>query len=117
MDNMDKIKNWMEAFKSAWLSKDIDAVFDLLSDRVEYWETPFEKMGKGTELRTAWEEILPLKNMQLEYEIFSIDAQSGRYGVRWKFTHDDGDSAGAYLIELDEEGLCSYFYHSAQSRE
>ncbi len=116
MKGADKIKNWMEKFKVAWLTKDIDAVFGLLSDDVEYWETPFQKMGKGDELRTAWEEVLSLENMTLEYEVFAIDSEKDRYGIKWKFIHTTGESAGVYLIELNEEGFCKYFYRSAQPR-
>ncbi len=109
------IQDWMERFKAAWLSKDIDAVLALFTDDVEYWETPFQKMGKGIELSDAWGEILPLKNMELEYDVFAMDLEKDRYAVKWKFSHSIGRSAGAYLIELDENGLCKYFYHSSQA--
>ena len=117
MPNSTSIENWMEAFKTAWLAKDIAAVFELLSEDVEYWETPFEKLGKGKELWSYWEEILPLQNLRLDYDIFVADTESGRYGVRWEFAHDDGEAAGCYLIELDGRGKCTYFFHSAQPRE
>lgn len=115
MKDKEKIQNWMEKFKVAWLSKDIDAVFSLLADDVEYWESPFQKMGKDAELRKAWEEILPLENMELEYEIFATDLDKNRYAVKWRFAHSAGKSAGAYLIQLNDSGLCKYFYHSAQA--
>lgn len=115
MKDWKKIQNWMEKFKVAWLSKDIDTVLGLLAEDVEYWETPFQKMGKGIELRKAWEEILPLENMELEYEVFVADLDKNRYAVIWRFTHSTGKSAGAYLIELNTNGLCKYFYHSAQA--
>lgn len=113
----DKISIWMEAFTSAWLRKDIDAVFALLADDVAYWETPFEKLGKGSELRAVWEEVRALEHMHLEYNIFSRDTVRDRYGVQWWFTYAGGEAAGTYLIELDADGLCRYFYHTAQSRE
>jgi len=116
MNNTDKIQSWMEKFKSAWLTKDIDAVFNLFSDYVEYWETPFQKIGKGPELRKAWEEILPLENMQLLYEVFVADNKNKSYAVKWNFSHTGGESAGTYLIILDGDDLCRYFYHSAQSK-
>jgi len=117
MNKNDQVEKWMERFKSAWLGKDIDAVLNLLSDDVEYWETPFHKMGKGIELRTAWEEILPLENMKLTYEIFVADLEKNKYGIKWNFAHSAGESGGAYLIELDKEGFCKYFYHVARPRE
>ena len=107
----------MEKFKSAWLMKNIDALFELLSDDVEYWETPFQRMGKDYALRKEWEAILPLKNMSLEYDIFVADPKHNRYGVKWQFSHTGGASAGTYLIQLNNNGKCNYFFHSSQGKE
>jgi len=114
----DDIYTWMRKFKSAWLAKDIDAVFNLLSDDVEYWQTPFQKIiGKGSELREAWENVLPLRGMQLTYEIFVSDETNRQYAVKWNFRHKEGESAGVYLVGLNKVGRCNYFYHSAQSNQ
>lgn len=107
----------MIKFKNSWLEKDVDAVLDLFAEDVDYWETPFERIHKGADLRVLWKEILLLEDMRLDYEIVSADKERRKYGVRWHFSHLGGESAGSYLIGLNEQGLCTYFYHSAQSKK
>lgn len=114
MDTTRAIDTWMEAFKEAWLSKDIDGVFSLLADDVEYWETPFQAFAKhDAGLRDAWSGILPLSDMELDYEVYVSDSATGRHSVVWSFKHSGGESAGVYLVKLNEEGRCSYFCHCA----
>lgn len=112
--NNQNITQWMEAFKKAWLGKDIDAVFALLDNDVEYWESPFQMLHKqDPALREAWNEVLPLENMQLDYDIYVADEASHKYVIRWKFSHSARTSAGVYLVTLTDQGRCSYFYHCA----
>lgn len=107
----------MEKFKSEWISKNIDGVFALFSDGVEYWETPFNKIGKGAELREMWNQILPLEDMQLDYEIYIKDEKLKRYIIKWNFSHSTRESAGVYFVELNDEGLCTYFFRCSIVRE
>ena len=112
------IINWMEKFKAAWLAKDIDGVFALLSEDIEYWETPYQVLHKqDPALRSAWEEVLPLEEMRLTYEIYSSNEQKRTHAITWQFTHSQRESAGVYLVTLDEQGLCKYFYHCAVPKE
>jgi hypothetical protein len=114
--NNSAVTHWMEAFKKAWLAKDIEGVFALLDDSIEYWESPFQMLRKSDPaLRTAWNEILPLENMHLDYDIYAADETAGRYTVRWMFSHNERTSAGVYLVTLNTKGLCTYFYRCAIS--
>ncbi len=104
------IENWLTKFKEAWLAKDIDAIFSLLTDDIEYWETPFTRLGKDEVLRREWESVKSFDGMELEYSIYSSDDENRKYAVSFYFTHNTGQSGGAYLVGLNKEGLCNYFY-------
>jgi hypothetical protein len=110
------IENWMKNFKDSWLAKDVDGVFDLLSDDVEYWETPFEKLCKGKELREEWNGVKTLDNMELEYSILASDTDTNRHAIVFNFKYGSVESAGVYLVGLNEQGICNYFYRASITR-
>ena len=105
------ITEWIKAFRSAWLGKDIDAVMELFAHDVEYWETPFQKIARG-DLPDAWSAILTQENINLSIE--PLVSRDGQHVVRWGLTYDRGDDAsswaGLYVLRLNDDGKCEYFY-------
>lgn len=105
------ITEWIDTFRSAWLGKDIDAVMALFSDDVEYWETPFQKIA-SKDLPNAWNAIQTQENIQLAIE--PLVSNDGQHVLRWKLAYDRGKDvsiwAGLYVLKLNDDGKCEYFY-------
>lgn len=114
--NNQKIEQWLDAFHSAWAGHDIPAVMRLLSDDVEYWETPHKLLGSKQELEQEWQAILTQQNIQLKTKVFSA-TDDGDYAVIWhlRYTRDGqvNESGGTYLIRLNDEGLCTFFHYAS----
>ena len=112
------IEKWVEEFKKAWLDRDIRAVLNLFTEDVEYWETPFQKIAV-MDLPNAWNAILTQKNIKLVIEPLMSDGE--RHVVRWKLTYDRGNDtsqwAGVYILRLNDDGRCKYFYQVGEKYE
>jgi len=106
---------WLETFKEFWVKKEIDNILTLFSDDVEYWETPFQTLKK-TEIKAQWLSVLEWENIKIDFEIFINDSSKG--AVKWRFSHKEGSKvasyAGIYLIKLNNQGLCNYFFQVAE---
>lgn len=116
---MENIDNWMEEFKFNWENKNVDKVLQLFNKNLVYYENPFMKLEKIKDIRSQWETIYKQKNIQLSYEIFS--GYKNRHSIIWdlKYQNQQNHSRhlrGTYLIELDENNLCTYFYHTGESQ-
>jgi ketosteroid isomerase-like protein len=108
------INQWLEAFNTNWSAHNIDAVMDLFTDDVEYWETPHYKLDSKDHLRQEWQAVLTQQDIQLHTEVFN-SSQDNRHAVIWQLSYArDGElreSAGTYLIGLDDNGLCNFFHY------
>jgi ketosteroid isomerase-like protein len=109
------IHQWLAAFVGAWQRHDIDAVMDLFTEEVEYWETPFVRLADKKALRAEWQSVLTQHSITVDATVF---AQSGgRYAIRETTTYiRDGErreSRGTYLLHLNEMGKCDYFYYAS----
>ncbi len=106
------ISKWLEKFKNCWQSHDVDGILSLFYERVAYYETPFLKLEKKS-LTEEWQNIVDQKNINLNLEIFS--SFKDKHSVIWELSYFDKENvkqkmAGIYLIELDGNGKCIYFY-------
>ncbi|MDO8260320.1 MAG: hypothetical protein Q7T50_02335 [Candidatus Magasanikbacteria bacterium] len=114
---MNNINKWLEQFTSAWKNHNIDNVLSLFTQNVEYWETPFIKIRNLTSLRKEWEYINSQRNIDISCEVFSkID---NKYTVKWSLGYLNKDniiknSRGVYLITLNQNNLCTYFFHCGE---
>ncbi len=110
------IDAWLEQFKECWEHHDVDGVLGLFEESVEYYETPFIKLANHSELRTSWNEILLQENIQLRYTVFT--AEGDRFSVQWNLTYTkNGETkqfAGTYLLTLNEQNHCTYFFHCCE---
>jgi len=117
---MKKINNWIVQFTTAWKTHDIDKVLDLFATDVEYWETPFDKLSSFSELRSEWESVKNQRDIKLSCNVFSKN--ENRYAVRWSLEYIDDRIKvakmfeGVYLIELNVDNKCIYFFHCGESK-
>ena len=106
-----EIEKWLTDFKQAWKEKDIDAVLELFTDEVDYYETPFHEFENKDELRDEWESIRDQENIGLEFEVFN--SEEDRFTVIWSLNYTQNgeayESKGVYLIELNSENKCYRF--------
>jgi len=112
------IKTWLENFKEYWQSHNIGGVLSLFDKNVIYYETPFIKLENFDELSRVWGSIKNQNNTYLDFEIFS--SCGNKHSVIWKLKYEKKDIeqnfSGTYLIELNDEGLCTYFHHSCEAK-
>ena len=108
------INQWLEAFNTHWSTHDIDSVVDLFTDDVEYWETPYYKLDSKDHLRQEWQAILTQQDIKLHATIFNSSSDN-KHAIIWQLSYiRDGElreSAGTYLIGLNEKGLCNFFHY------
>jgi len=112
------INTWLKNFKDNWQNHNISGVLDLFDKNIIYYETPFVKLNDFDSLAKEWEVINNQDNIIFEFEIFS--SSNNKYSVIWKLQYKDQENivknfAGTYLIELNEEGKCTYFHHSCET--
>ena len=115
---MGKIEKWLSDFQDAWKNHDIEKVLSLFSSDVEYWENPFLKVSNLEDLRKEWEYIKNQNDIKIESNIFS--ACNDKFTVRWDLGYKDlrdgslKKFSGVYLIALNEEDRCNYFFHCGE---
>lgn len=117
---MKQIHSWLAQFTTAWQTHDVDLVMDLFADGVEYWETPFDNVPDMRHLRSEWETIKNQKDITISCEVFSKDED--KYTVLWDLEYLDAENSvrtlkGVYLIKLNADNKCTYFFHCGELRK
>lgn len=113
------INEWLELFRTGWVTKDVEKVMELFTDDVEYWETPHKRLHGKSDIENEWKAIFKQQNIELNFEVFS--SSNDKHTVLWQLMHRDDDYetqswAGTYLIALDEAGNCNYFHQTGDKR-
>lgn len=113
------IDKWLSEFKHAWIEQDIDRVIRLFVEDVEYWETPFRKLKNIEEVHDEWKAINSQANIDLSLSVYA--SIGGKNVVTWNLTYVDLDKnvqnwAGLYLIELNDQSKCIYFYQAGEHK-
>lgn len=112
---MKTIEMWLEEFTARWSSHDVSGVMELFTDDVEYWETPHLKLRDKMHLESEWQGILTQQNIQLRTEVYSSSADN-KHAVLWRLSYERegavSESAGTYLITLNDAGQCSFFHYA-----
>ncbi|MFP4402517.1 MAG: hypothetical protein ACLFPL_04785 [Candidatus Nanoarchaeia archaeon] len=106
---------WMQKFKEYWLSYDIEGVISLFDDEVEYWESSFQRIEHKQELREEWEYIKAQHNIKFAYDIFS--QENDKYSIIWKLKYNNKEVRGTYLLKLNQDNKCTYFYQTCEEKE
>lgn len=112
------INIWLKNFKENWQNHNINGVLSLFDKNIIYYETPFIKLNNFDALVKEWKIIKNQNNIYLTFEIFS--SVKNKHSVIWKLQYIDEKNiekrfSGTYLIQLNEEGKCSYFHQSCES--
>ena len=110
------IELWLSQFKKYWTNHEVEKVLELFDTDVVYFETPFQKLNSRDELKKAWGAIINQKDIDLEYSVYS--AQGTKFSVIWKLAYKTDtrimNFSGTYLIELNEQNKCIYFFHCCE---
>ncbi|MFH1364940.1 MAG: nuclear transport factor 2 family protein [Candidatus Aenigmatarchaeota archaeon] len=112
-----RINDWLENFKDHWEKHNIKGIISLFAKNVVYYETPFLRLNNLDEVAKEWEVIKHQNNISLNFKGFS--SNGNKHSVIWNLRYFDINKkeqnfAGTYLIELNDEGLCTYFHHSCE---
>jgi len=111
--NIDK---WLSLFKEAWVSHNIDKVLSLFHSQVVYYETPFCKLDNFAALENSWDAIKKQNDIQLNLKVFC--SEGNKHAVLWRLEYTKSGKlqkyAGSYLIELDKDNKCIYFFHTCE---
>ena len=112
------IEEWLDALRDNWTNKNIPAIMELFSDDIEYWETPYSKLSSLEEIKSEWSSINKQDNIKIDTTIFSKSEPQDCFTVLWKLNYtSDGiykNWAGIYLIKLNPQGKCYYFYQTGE---
>ncbi len=113
------INRWLGDFKAAWVSHDIDAAVSLFADDVEYWETPYRRIADKGMIRREWQAILTQQDIKLSLSVFGADndTYSVMHSLDYMRNGERFHFEGIYLIRLNAENLCSYFYCIDQRKQ
>jgi len=116
---MKKINDWLKKFSTFWKTQDVEGVMSLFTDDVEYWETPFVKVTSSADLRREWENVKNQNNIVINCKVFS--KEDNKYSVFWdlKYTDTTNQSKrykGIYLLRLNPDDKCDYFFHCGESK-
>ena len=113
-----EIDTWLKKFKEHWQNHNITEILNLFDKNVIYYETPFTKLNNFNTLAKEWEEIKNQKNIILNYKLFP--SSENKHSVIWELQYTDKENIkkkflGTYLITLNKEGKCIYFYQCCES--
>jgi len=113
------IDTWLSTFKEAWISHNVDAVLSLFHSQVIYYETPFNKLDDFAALENAWKTIKKQNNIQLNLKVFC--SKGNMHAVLWRLEYTKSGEvkkyAGTYLIELNSDNKCIYFFHTCENND
>jgi len=108
------IEKWLDKFKNGWTGKNIPAIMKLFSDDIEYWETPYKKLVSVKDIKSEWVGIKNQEDIKVNMTVFSKSEQQNTYTVLWNLNYVlNGLTkkwSGIYLIKINSQGKCSYFY-------
>lgn len=100
---------WLFEMRDIWLTKSPEKIANLLSEELEYYETPLSPpLITIKDVVEAWAEI---KNQDIEYVVIDILHEDKNICfATWRFKEKcQSEHVGAYFLRLDEQGKCVCF--------
>ena len=108
----DSLKNWLEAYGTAWESRNPEAAAALFAEDVIYQETPFGEPARGRAgVRTYWAAATTnQRDVRFSFEILSVSRHQGiaQWSAEFMRQHAGArvELDGVFVLRFDEQGLC-----------
>lgn len=113
------IDAWLKKFISGWEAYDIDTILSLFTEDVLYYESPFEKYRSREELRYVWETVK--QQQQLRLDARRLVSENNLHTVQWELQYEKDDRfhvwEGLYIVQLNGDGLCTYFLQVGEEKK
>jgi len=113
MKNISKYYIWLTAFKKSWEEKDYKVLSEILTDDVEYFESPYGPPLTSKQIVVdQWKKDLPSQSeIVFEYDILSA---SELYCIAHWSAHFTRNNKVEYLdgifyFKLNSENTCKFF--------
>lgn len=109
---MSSLSAWLDAYGSAWETRDADAAANIFSADATYRVTPYEEPHVGKDgVRNYWAGVTEnQRNVRFEHEALSATGNTGI--AHWSANFDvapEGTNIeldGIFVLEFDEDGKC-----------
>jgi hypothetical protein len=113
MTTMKKYNNWLTNFGKCWGEKDFSLLRDLLSENIEYYESPNQNpLTNKKDIVNQWERDLE-KQEKISFSYDILQEDKGLCIVNWKASFlintEEYKYDGIYIIRLNENNQCTYF--------
>jgi hypothetical protein len=111
-----QIEHWLKLLKTAWETKDPQLAANLCPESgFEYFETPYDKpLTSKTDVMQIWQEV-PEDQSDIHFDYYIID-YTDKYGfIEWRANFYSKKASrkinlfGAFLVSLNDQGLCKLF--------
>lgn len=96
---------WCVELRNNWKQKNVDSIINLFDEKVEYYETPQEKIDTIKEIRKMWEEIKNQNTSDIEFNILCQNNESCIVNFILK---DEVSYNMIYQIKLNENNKCIF---------
>lgn len=119
----EQFTKWLEKLKQAWVTKNPEAAAALCSEKLLWYETPFDQPLKTKEqVLQEWESVpKSQRDITLSYKVLNVIGNVGIAHWAAEFTRiPSGEKAsldGIYRVTLDNKGLCTEFHQWWNSKE
>lgn len=109
---MSSLSAWLDAYGSAWETRDADAAANIFSADATYQVTPYEQPHVGKDgVRNYWAGVTEnQRNVQFEHQALSVTGNTGI--AHWSANFDVAPEGtkieldGIFVLEFDENGKC-----------
>jgi hypothetical protein len=98
---------------------DVSAILTLFDHNVEYYETPYRHLSGLNQIKKEWQTIKHQHQISLDLQLFN--SQQNKHTVQWFLDYRDESGqthrySGTYLIRLNPDNQCTYFYQTFNSK-
>lgn len=111
--NPESLRAWLEGYRSAWETRDPEAVIRLFAEDATYRETPFTQPMRGREaIRLYWSRVVAAAQEQIRFghEVLAITEATAIAHWWASFVRVPSKTRvsldGIFLLTFDAAGLC-----------
>jgi len=110
---MERLSEWLAAYKRAWETQDADAFVRLFTPECEYRDTPFMEPVPGAEFHAFWRALSKLQqDNHINLEVLG-EASGNRVVVNWQAqstrrgSDERREGDGIFVLTFAPDGRCS----------